>query len=62
MLLASKYEEIYSPEIRDFIFICDKAYTKEEILIQERDILRVLDFDVTAPSAYRFIERFTKLD
>ena len=29
MLLASKYEEIYAPEIRDFIFITDKAYTQE---------------------------------
>jgi cyclin B len=29
MLLASKYEEIYAPEIRDFIYITDKAYTQE---------------------------------
>jgi len=29
MLIASKYEEIYPPEIRDFIFMTDKAYTKE---------------------------------
>lgn len=29
MLIASKYEEIYSPEIRDFVYITDKAYTKE---------------------------------
>jgi len=32
MLVASKYEEIYAPEIRDFVYITDKAYTKEEIL------------------------------
>jgi cyclin B len=29
MLVASKYEEIYAPEIRDFIFMTDKAYSKE---------------------------------
>lgn len=29
MLIACKYEEIYAPEIRDFIFMTDKAYTKE---------------------------------
>jgi len=29
MLIASKYEEIYAPEIRDFIYMTDKAYTKE---------------------------------
>ncbi len=32
MLIASKYEEIYAPEIRDFVYITDKAYTKEQIL------------------------------
>lgn len=39
MLIASKYEEIYAPEIRDFVYITDKAYTKEQILAQENDIL-----------------------
>lgn len=29
MLIASKYEEIYAPEIRDFVYITDKAYSKE---------------------------------
>lgn len=32
MLIASKYEEIYAPEVRDFVYITDNAYTKEEIL------------------------------
>eukprot|EP00347_Sterkiella_histriomuscorum_P020198 403338720 len=61
MLIASKYEEIYAPEIRDFVYITDKAYTKEEILAQESDILQTLDFNITTPSSYRFLERFTKL-
>lgn len=61
MLVASKYEEIYAPEIRDFVYITDKAYTKEEILAQEYDLLRTLDFNITTPSTYRFLERFMKL-
>jgi cyclin B len=32
MLIACKYEEIYAPEVRDFVYITDKAYTREEIL------------------------------
>lgn len=39
MLIASKYEEIYAPEVRDFVYITDKAYTKEEILNMETEIL-----------------------
>jgi len=61
MLIASKYEEIYAPEVRDFVYITDKAYSKEEILKMEQNILAVLDFNITAPSAYRFLERFTKV-
>ena len=61
MLIASKYEEIYAPEVRDFVYITDKAYTKEEILKMENSMLTTLDFDVTTPSSYRFLERFAKI-
>lgn len=61
MLVASKYEEIYAPEIRDFIYMTDNAYSKDQVLELETDILRALDFNVTAPSPYRFLERFLKL-
>ncbi len=29
MLIAAKYEEIYPPYIKDFVYITDQAYTKE---------------------------------
>ena len=61
MLIASKYEEIYAPEVRDFVYITDKAYTKDEILQMESSILSELDFNICTPSSYRFIERFTKI-
>jgi G2/mitotic-specific cyclin-B, other len=32
LLIASKYEEIYPPELKDFVFITDKAYNKEDVL------------------------------
>jgi hypothetical protein len=35
MLIASKYEEIYAPEVKDFVYITDNAYTKDEILQME---------------------------
>jgi cyclin B len=31
LLIASKYEEIYPPEIRDLVYITDKAYNKREV-------------------------------
>lgn len=31
LLIASKYEEIYPPELRDLVYICDRAYTKANV-------------------------------
>ena len=61
MLLASKYEEIYAPEVRDFVYITDKAYTKEQILAMEAQMLNNLDFHITVPTAYVFLNRFLKV-
>ena len=35
ILIAAKYEEIYPPYIKDFIYITDAAYTKEQIIEME---------------------------
>ena len=56
LLIACKYEEIYSPELRDFVYITDKAFSKPEILAMERDILITLDFIITIPSILIFLE------
>lgn len=61
MLIASKYEEIYAPIVRDFVYITDNAYTKEEILSMERKMLTALDFDVQTVSPYVFIMRYAKV-
>ena len=42
MFIASKYEEIYPPDLRDFVYVTDKAYTKEEILEMEGRVLSEL--------------------
>lgn len=39
MFIACKYEEIYAPEIKDFVYVCDSAYQKDEILDMESKIL-----------------------
>ena len=36
LMLAAKYEEIYPPEVRDYVYICDNAYTREQIVQMER--------------------------
>ncbi len=61
MLIASKYEEIYAPIVKDFVYITDNAYTKEEILCQERKMLFALDFNIQTCSPFVFLERYGKV-
>jgi hypothetical protein len=58
MLIASKYEDIYAPEIRDFIYITDKNYTRDEILKTESDILSTLQYDLLSVYSITFLTRY----
>ncbi|WOK96787.1 G2/mitotic-specific cyclin S13-7-like isoform X1 [Canna indica] len=60
MLIASKYEEIWAPEVNDFIVISDRAYTREQILGMEKGILNKLEWNLTVPTPYVFLVRFVK--
>lgn len=61
MLIASKYEEIYAPEVQDFVYITDKAYSKAEILECQYKMLKTLEFQTNHCSSYRFLLRYWKM-
>ena len=61
MLLASKYEEMCAPEVADFVYLTDRAYTAEEILACESTMLNTLSFRLTVPTIWVFLCRFVKL-
>ena len=46
MLIATKYEEIYPPLLKDFVYISDNRCLAEDILEMEKKILFSLDFDI----------------
>lgn len=58
MLIASKYEEIYAPEIRDFLHITKKMFSYEDVIEVENKILSTLKFDLLTASPYIFLVRF----
>jgi cyclin B len=47
LFIACKYEEIYPPDLKDFVYITDNAYTKDEVLEMEGRMLLSLTFDIT---------------
>ncbi|KAJ8570527.1 hypothetical protein K7X08_037499 [Anisodus acutangulus] len=60
MLIASKYEEIWAPEVNDFVCISDRAYTHQQVLSMEKRILGQLEWYLTVPTPYVFLVRFIK--
>ncbi|XP_017294052.1 G2/mitotic-specific cyclin-B1 [Kryptolebias marmoratus] len=61
MFLASKYEEMYPPEIADFAYVTDRAYTTAQIRDMEMTILRVLKFQLGRPLPLQFLRRASKI-
>ncbi|KAM4751948.1 G2/mitotic-specific cyclin-B3 isoform 6-T6 [Cyanocitta cristata] len=60
ILIASKFEERCPPCVDDFLYICDDAYKREELIAMEMSILSTLKFDINIPIPYRFLRRFAK--
>lgn len=60
LLIAAKYEEIYPPELRDLVYITDRAYNKKEILEMESEIVNSLEYEFTVPTVHTFLCRYLK--
>lgn len=55
LLIATKYEEIYPPDLKDLLNVSENKFSKEEVLKLENDILSTLEFNFFVPSLLRFL-------
>jgi cyclin B len=60
MLIASKYEEMYAPQVDDFVLITDQTYSSERIRSMERQMLKVLDYSFGNPLCLHFLRRYSR--
>jgi len=61
ILLASKFYERYPPYLDDLVFVCDEAYSREQFLQQEIDLVQTVDYDINLPVSYLFLRRYAKV-
>lgn len=62
MFIAAKFEEINPPGVKDYEYITDNAYTTEDILVMECQMLTTLNFQVVVPTAAHFMDRLQRLN
>ncbi|XP_010496655.1 PREDICTED: cyclin-B1-3-like [Camelina sativa] len=60
LLIASKYEEIWPPQVNDLVYVTDNSYISKQILVMEKTILANLEWYLTVPTQYVFLVRFIK--
>ncbi|XP_076373646.1 G2/mitotic-specific cyclin-B-like isoform X2 [Tachypleus tridentatus] len=60
MFIAAKYEEMFAPEVGDFVYITDNAYSKKDILRMEMIMLDTLAFNLGRPLPLHFLRRYSK--
>lgn len=60
MFIASKYEELFPPDISDFVYITDDTYKKPQILDMEKQIVKTLGYHLGKPLPTHFLRRFSK--
>jgi len=61
MFIAAKYEEIYPPDVSEFVYITDDTYNKRQVLRMEHLVLKVLEFDLSVPTAHLFVNKMCQM-
>jgi cyclin B len=60
LYLAGKYEEIYPPEFSKYLKICENAYSKSQVILMEKELLKVVDFKVNTPTIWVFFTKYSE--
>ncbi|XP_037076534.1 G2/mitotic-specific cyclin-B3-like [Pollicipes pollicipes] len=60
IFVACKFDERLPPPLDDFLYICEDAYARREVIFTEMKMLRTVNFDLGLPVSYRFLRRYAR--
>jgi len=58
MWLSAKYNEVNVPDISDFVYMSDGAFTNKDMKKMEEEIINTLQFNFSTPNSYHFAKRY----
>lgn len=62
LFVASKYEEVVHPSVKNFIYLADNGYTEKEVFKSEVYLLSVIEFQLHYPNPMNFLRRISKAE
>jgi cyclin B len=60
LYIATKLNEIFSGNVKDYVFMTDRAYNEIDIISMESDICKTLNFNFLVPHCLSFFQIFSK--
>lgn len=60
LIIAAKTEEIYPPNLDNFVFVCDNAYSRGHIIEMESRMLLAAEFRLVVSSSLQLLHVFSE--
>jgi len=57
MHIASKFEEMFAPELSDYVYVSDDSISKDEVIKMELEMLSTLKCELGKPNCLNFLRR-----
>ncbi len=61
LFIACKNETVKPPSIEDLVTVAERAYSRDDVVGMEKNILRSIDFRINRPLPIAFLKRFSNL-
>ena len=61
LYISCKFNEIYYPKIYEFVAFTDNAYKEYELLGMEKEILKIVNFNICIPTSIQFYQIIAKI-
>uniref|UniRef100_A0A8C4Q5F2 Cyclin N-terminal domain-containing protein n=1 Tax=Eptatretus burgeri TaxID=7764 RepID=A0A8C4Q5F2_EPTBU len=58
LYVAAKFEELYPPDVKEFVYVTDDTYTVKQVLRMEHHLLYALRFYLAVPTGLCFLELY----
>ncbi|CCH61773.1 hypothetical protein TBLA_0F02320 [Henningerozyma blattae CBS 6284] len=62
LFIASKFEEINCPALKDIVYMLANAYSRDDVIKAERFMIDTLNFEIGWPGPMSFLRRISKAD